>query len=137
MPKALGPIGGATASDGHERNDDVSRMQIALHVARVTVRICLFLDFCPRLRLPLKDYCGGPLFLKRPNGTSLSVQFSIIREMPVTCLRAHSNSCTCASRNQSALSKAREYAVKMSAVFASPASPTWSIAARVRFAAVA
>ena len=38
LPKALGPIGGATASDGHERNDDVFRTQIALHVARVTVR---------------------------------------------------------------------------------------------------
>ena len=38
MPKALGPIGGATASDGRERNDEVFRTQIALHVARVTVR---------------------------------------------------------------------------------------------------
>ena len=38
MPMAFDPIGGATASDGRERNDDVSRIQIALHVARVTVR---------------------------------------------------------------------------------------------------
>ena len=36
--KTFGQINSATASDGRERKDDVSRNEIALHAARVTVR---------------------------------------------------------------------------------------------------